>query len=282
MSLANFIPEIWSAQLLVNLHNSLVYGSPTIVNRDYEGEVSAYGDTVRIHNIGGVTVSDYTPNSDFATGAETLTSGETVLTIDRSKMFNFQIDDVDAAQVNPKVMGAAMREAAFALGNDLDAYLSSTIQAAVPSGNKVSAVTDMTVDGKVYEALVDLSVVLDENNAPADGGRYVVVPPQAVGALLKDQRFISFGTDPNRATIANRHIGSVAGFNVFVSNQTPIATGVSTVLAGHTWATTLAEQVSKVEAYRPQARFSDAVKGLHVYGAKVVRPALLASVDVTL
>lgn len=277
MALDNFIPELWSAKLLVNLHNSLVYGSNLVVNRDYQGEISAAGDTVRINSIGAVTVKDYTKNVDHD-APDTLSDAQTVLTIDQAKMFNFQVDDIDQAQQNPKVMGAAMREAAFALGNTLDGYLSAAINAAVPGGNVVGgsgiALTDPS---DVYEALVDLSVVLDTNNAPTDG-RWIVVSPKVYGALLKDQRFVSFGTDPNRATLANRQVGTVAGFTVMVSNQTPKATGDDVVLAGHGWAVTFADQINKVEAFRPERRFADAVKGLHLYGAKVVRPELTAKV----
>ena len=92
MSLDNFIPEIWSAALLVNLRDNLVYGQ--LANRDYQGDISAFGDTVRINNIGQVTVGNYTKNTDMA-AAQTLDSAQSVLTIDQSKYFNFQIDDVD-------------------------------------------------------------------------------------------------------------------------------------------------------------------------------------------
>jgi hypothetical protein len=277
MALDNFIPEIWSSELLVNLHNSLVYGSSLVANHDYQGEISDAGDTVRINSIGAVSVTDYTKNTDHA-AADALTSAQTVLAITEAKMFNFQVDDIDAAQQNPKVMGAAMREAAFSLGNTMDGFLSAAINTAVPTGNKVNSGTaiDITTAGNAYEALVDLGTVLDSNNAPTDG-RWAVVSPKVFGLLLKDQRFVSFGTDPNRASLANRAVGgNVAGFTIMVSNQTPKSSSDDVVLAGHNWAVTVAEQINKVEGYRPQLRFADAVKGLHLYGAKVVRPELTA------
>lgn len=273
MALDYFTPEIWSAQLLVNLHNDLVYGSPAVVNRDYTGEISRFGDTVRINAIGGVNVTDYVKDTDFG-ARQVLSSAQQVLVIDQAKMFNFEIDDIDEAQNNPSVMGAAMREAAFSLGNTADAFLSALINTAVDGtvndlGSRSRATTEM------FENLVDLARVLDENNAPPDG-RWVVMSPLTLSELVKDARFTSFGTEPNRATIRNRAVGTVAGFNILVSNQTPGAgTTTHEILAGSTMATTYAEQINSVEAYRPENRFADAMKGLHLYGSKVVRPELL-------
>ena len=284
MATDNFIPEIWSAQLLVNLKNDLVYASPQVANRNYEGDVSAFGDTVRINSIGAVSVGDYTKNTNHS-AAETLNDNQQVLVIDQAKMFNFQIDDVDRAQQNPKLMGAAMREASFAMGNVVDGFMSALLNAAVPASNTVA-----TVDGntgvvatdapKMYEAFVDLGVKLDQTNTPS-AGRYAVVTPAILGLLRKDARFASFGTEANRSLIANGLVGRIADFDILVSNQAPVA-GASQpiVLAGHNWATTYADQVAEVRAYRPELRFADAVKGLHVYGAKVIRPELLAKVTV--
>lgn len=277
MALDNFTPEIWSAQLLVNLKNSLVFGSDAVVNRDYEGEIRAFGDTVRINSIGGVTVEDYTKDTDFTSARQVLSSSQMALVIDQAKKFDFEIDDIDMAQNNPKVMGAAMREAAFALGNTTDSFLSGLIVAnfvlgAGAAGNYLGDVTRATT----YEGLVDLARKLDENNAPPEG-RWAVVSPLVYAGLLKDARFVSFGTQANRATIVNRVVGTIAGFNILVSNTVPLDVADPVVLAGSNMAVTFAEQVSKVEAYRPHARFADAMKGLHLYGAKVVRPELTAS-----
>ncbi len=288
MATDNFIPEIWSAQLLVNLKNDLVFASPQVANRNYEGEVSAYGDTVRINSIGAVTVGDYVKNVNH-NGPEVLNDSQQVLVIDQAKMFNFQIDDVDRAQQNPKLMGAAMAEASFAMGNVVDSFMAALLFAGVPAGNVVSDVTLDTSDivagtgrgyGAVYEAFVDLGVKLDQHNAPT-AGRYAVVTPQILGHLRKDPRFVSFGTEANRAVIANGNVGRIADFDILVSNQSVAGDGGGEqILAGHNWATTYADQVAEIRAYRPELRFADAVKGLHVYGAKVIRPELLARTEI--
>lgn len=281
MALENFIPELWSSELLVNLKNDLVYASPQVANRNYEGEVSAFGDTVRINSIGAVSVSDYVKNVNH-TAAETLNDNQQVLVIDRAKMFNFQIDDVDAAQQNPKLMGAAMKEASFALANEADAFMSALLNAAVPAANALTATisADATGWSKIYENFVDLGTALDATNTPASG-RYAVVTPKVLGALRKDARFASFGTEANRSLVANGAVGRIADFDILVSNQAPGSASAPVVLAGHSWATTWADQVAEVRAYKPELRFADAVKGLHVYGGKVIRPELLAKTTLT-
>lgn len=283
MALDNFIPEVWSSQLLVNLKNELVFGNPLVANRNYTGDISSYGDTVHINSIGAVSVSDYSKNTDHG-APETLSDSQMTLVIDQAKMFNFQIDDIDQAQQNPQLMSAAMGEAAFALANTADSFISGLINAG--TANVLSDVTANTYTAgasawdRLYEAFVDLSVKLDEKNCPMTG-RWAVVKPAIYGVLLKDPRFVSFGTGENRSTISNRAVGTVAGFTILVSNTVPDGDGSNPqILSGHNSAVTFAEQISSLKAYQPEKRFADALKGLHVYGGKVVRPELLAKVEV--
>lgn len=105
MAFSNFIPEIWSARLLDHLNKVHVYAN--LMNRDYEGEIKAYGDTVHINQISDITVTDY-DGTDFAAKPQELDSAEQTLVIDQAKAFNFQIKDIDNAQSNPKLMDAAM------------------------------------------------------------------------------------------------------------------------------------------------------------------------------
>lgn len=278
MALDNFIPEIWHSQLLENLKNELVFGSPAVANRNYSGDVSQYGDTVHINSIGAVSVTNYSKNTDHV-APETLSDSQMTLVIDQGKMFNFQIDDIDQAQQNPQLMNAAMGEAAYALATVADGFISGLVDDAATSlGN-----TDVSSDSsKLYETFVDLGVALDENNCPTQG-RFAVIKPALLGVLLKDDRFVSFGTEANRSTISTRAVGSINQFTVLVSNVVPDTSGGKPqIICGHNWATTFAEQIAKLEAYRPERRFADAVKGLHVYGGKVIRPELLVKADVTL
>lgn len=277
MSIDNFIPELWANELLVNLFNEHVYGASGVVNRDYEGQIRNAGDTVRINSIGRVTIGDYTKNTDIA-AAETLTDAQAALTIDQQKFFNFQIDDIDRAQQSPKVMAGAMVEAAYGLRDVSDLFIASKYTDAA-SGNLIGSTgspkTDVSTVG-AYVYLVNLKTLLDNANVP-QAGRFAIVPPWYEGYLLQDQRFVSFGTPQNLDTLHNGRIGRAAGFDIYSSNNVPATSATKyRIIAGHPMAWSFAAQITSVEAYRPQARFADAVKGLMVYGAKVVRPSALA------
>lgn len=282
MTLENFIPSIWSARLLQNMNEAHVFAS--LANRDYEGEINQVGDTVKINALGRVTVGPYTKNSNIS-AAETLTDAQTTLVINQANYFNFQIDDIDKAQQKPKVMDEAMREAGYGLSRAVDTELAK-IHVSTPAANKVGSDGSsaklglvLTAGSALYDYLVDLKVILDENNTPDDGRRWVVVPAWAYGALLKDSRFVN-ATDAGNMIRSNGSVGKAAGFNVHLSNNvTDDAQTVKTyrIIAGHPMAVSYAEQINGVEAYRPELRFASAVKGLHLWGFKVARPALLAT-----
>lgn len=279
MAINNFIPTVWSARLLQNLQKTLVYGQAAVINRDYEGEIRSYGDTVKINNIGRISVGDYTKNTDMD-DPETLTDETRTLVIDQAKYFNFQVDDVDKIQQNPKLMDEAMREAAYALRNAADQFIASHYTDAYHQiGNDATPVEPTKNDA--YEYLVDLSVKLDEADIP-EQGRFVIVPPWYEGLMLKDDRFVKTGSLPAEDRLVNGVIGRAAGFLVLKSNNVPkVAAGQGVVenykiIAGHNIAWSFAEQVNQVEAYRPEKRFADAVKGLHLYGAKVIKSEALA------
>ncbi len=284
MSLDNMIPTLWAVELLENLNDSHVYAP--LLNRDYEGQISTLGDTVKINSIGRVTISAYTKNGSLS-APETLDDGQLMLAITEAQSFNFEIDDIDKRQQQPKMMRQAMEEAGWGLSDVADSFVATMLEAGVatasPDNTLAAAVAVGTgaSDDDAYELLVDLGVRLDESNVPG-AGRFVVIPPWFHGALLKDPRFVSFGTDANRSLLKNGQIGEAAGFTVAKSNNVPVASGTDyTIIAGYRGAATYAEQINDPEGFRPEASFSDAMKGLHLYGGKVTRPYALASVVAT-
>lgn len=275
MSVTNFIPTIWSARLLRHLDKKHVYAN--LLNRDYEGEIKNYGDTVKINQIGDVTIKDFQKGKDIDTPEE-LSGDQLMLTIDQGKYFNFGIEDVDAAQVNPKLMDKAMMRAAYGMNDVTDRFAASLLYVGADAGNTLgtddSPIVPTATDA--YDTLVDLSTILTEADVPMDG-RWVVVPAWFHGLLLKDKRFVGNGTDYNKAILEGGEVGVASGFRVSLSNNVPNTTGAKyKIIAGTNEAGSYAEQILKTEAYRPEKRFSDAVKGLHVYGAKVLQPKCLA------
>ena len=263
--------------MLVALEKALIYGQANVSNRDYEGEIKKAGNTVKIASIGDVSIGDYTVNTNIA-DPEVLSDDVQTLLIDKAKYFNFYVDSVDRAQQNVNVLDEAMRRSAWSLREIADTIIAAAMATAAPAGNTIGTVAVPKVPTKddAYEYLVDLGVLLDESNIPTTD-RFVVVPAWFHGLLLKDDRFVRSGTTGGEQRLKNGEAGQAAGFAVLKSNNVPNTTGTKyKILAGHSMATAYVEQILDVQTYKPEKRFGDAVKGLHVYGAKVVRPTALA------
>ncbi|GAA0853459.1 MULTISPECIES: phage major capsid protein [Streptosporangium] len=277
MAITRFRPEIWSANLLVALRKALVYAGPSIVNRDYEGEIQEAGDTVRITSISDPTIGTYVPNSTTITPEE-LTDAQRTLLIDQAKYFAFKVDDVDARQAKGNVIPEAISRAAYKLADVVDQYVAS-LYTGVVSANALGtvAVTATTPTDAYDKVLVPLKVKLDEANVPNEG-RYAVIPPWFHGRLLLDGRFIKLNESGTQDGLRNGMVGRAAGFDILVSNNAINVTGDDYIVqAGSPMAISFAEQINKTEAYRPEGGFSDAVKGLALYGAKLVRPDCIAT-----
>lgn len=283
MAVDTFIPEVWASQLLIALQARYVFAQGGVINRDYEGDISEYGDTVHIGALAAPTVSTYTKNST-AISPQTLTTTDQTLLIDQSKYFAFEVDDIDARQVRDD--GELMSKAAFLAAQELtkvtDGFLSGLMT--TQAGTVLTAQDVATADA-AYLLVRKLRVALDKANVPVDG-RFLIVSPEFYALILGDPRFIDASKYGSTAPIMNGEVGRIVGFSVVVSNTIPAGTAGTApevsnfVIAGHSMATTFADQINKVEAYRPQDSFSDALKGLHLYGAKVVRPEALAVCDV--
>lgn len=278
MSIQKFRPEIWSPVLQVALRQNLIYSA--FANRDYEGEIAEAGDTVRITSVGRPSINTYVPNVTVIT-PEQPTDSQRTLVVDQSKFFAFAVDDVDQRQAKGNVIPQLMDEAAFGAANVIDLYLSS-FYTSIQTANQVGAVSvSIATPGQAYDnVLVPLKIRLDKANVPTQA-RSVAISPDLHGVLLRDPRFIKVNESGTSEGLRNGIVGRAAGFDILLSNQTPTTGSDSVVIAGNNRALTFAEQISKVEAYRPQTSFSDAIKGLFLYGAKVTRPDSLASALVT-
>ena len=348
MAITLFQPAVWSALILSILEKNLVYGSSICSNRNYEGDITGYGSSVKITSIGTPTISDYTKDTDMTT--QVLTDTQQVLNIDQAKSFNFEIDDIDDAQVRNggALMAEASEKAGYALRDTADQYLVSKMVAGAGSG--LGLVDASSTATNVYDLLVvPAAVKLDQNNVPSDG-RFLVIDPATYGKLQLDTRFIRQNESGTQA-LHTGVVGMAAGFTILKSNNAvtsartgltgtthtnttvdgaaaatfsqadvgltitgtgiPSSTTVSAVSADGTTVTlsqaatasatisniaivgggkvavagtnagnSYAEQINKVEAFRPQKRFADALKGLHLYGAKVVRPEALVVASV--
>jgi N4-gp56 family major capsid protein len=273
ISINAYIPEVWAAELLSSLKAAHIYGGPSIVNRNYEGEIRNAGDTVRITSISRPTVANYVPGVTSIV-PEQLTDSQRTLVVDQSKYFSFEVDDVDARQAAGSVMAEGMREAAYALSDIADRFIAGLYtgtQSANVIGTSGAPVT-INSGALAYTNIINLNTKLDEANVPS-AGRWVVISPAYHAYLLQDSRFTDASASGQASAAITGMVGIVAGMNVIKTNNTPNPTGsVRAIIAGTRDAISFAEQINKTEAFRPESSFSDAVKGLHLYGAKLVRP----------
>jgi hypothetical protein len=282
MGLENFIPQVWAAKLFVRLRKNLVYGD--VVNHDYEGDITRMGDTVRINEIGPITVSDYTKYGALTWQA--LSSAQKVLIIDQAKAFSFAVDDVDVAQINPKIMNDAMSEASYAIADTIDQFIAGLYAqaGATPSATTYIGAAGGALSvssGNAIETLTYAARYLSEKNVP-EQNRWIVIPPwMHQKLLLAETGTISAIAVPkiNNGDVVPGYVGSGFGFSeVRVSNNVSVSSTEYRVMCGDRSAISYAGQVSKVKAVERESYFDEGIKGLYVYGAKVVRPEALLTI----
>lgn len=277
MAITNFIPEVWSAAILEALRAKLVF--PSLCNRDYEGDIREAGDTVHITGYNDVTVHEYTRGQ--AITVDDVTDKEAaVLKIDKSDYFAFKVNDLDKTQAKADLTGKFTNSAAYNMMKNVETYISNLMDTAVTTPAKTVAVG---TPADAYLAVVEAGRKLDVQNVP-DEGRWLVVSPDFYALLLQDSRFIE-GTEAGHNTLLNGVVGQVRGFTVVKSNNVPhksASPDTQSILAGTNAAVTFAQQVSKVEAMRMQTDFADMVRGLDLYGAKVIRPECLTKITLNL
>lgn len=274
MSIATFIPKVWSARLLEHLRKNLVVAN--LFNRNYEGEIAQMGDTVHINQLAEIAIKSYTKNVDIA-DPDQLSTDWLSLVIDQGDYFNFYLNDVDRAQARGELMDKAMQSASYGLADQLDRYLAGLLAGGTLTTGLGTDGTPLYVTAEnAYELMVQMKVALDKANVPTQG-RYILMPPEFEGYMLLDNRFASaYGTNAE-ARLINGLVARAAGFDIYISNNVKNTEGaLYKVVASTVDQATYANQIVKTEAYRREKGFDDGVKGLHVYGAKVLRPEAVA------
>jgi hypothetical protein len=272
----SFVPEVWSPILLQSLKRAEVYGM--VVNRNYEGEIAQKGDTVHINSVSRPTINSYTTYATIT--VEQLTTADRTLVINKADYFAFSLDDLDKRQAAGNVVETAMGEAGYGLRDKVDQLIAG-LYVDTQTANRVNAGTAVscTTGAICYTQLTKLKQKLDEANVPQEG-RWVVVPPWYVALLLDTANFVANPASNTQSALVTGQIGRAAGMDILVSNNVPIITANQyAVMAGVVDAISFAEQINELEAYRLQTSFADAVRGLHLYGAKTVRPDAIAYVN---
>ena len=201
---------------------------------------------------------------------EGIATGKISLVVDQEKYFNVGIDDVDAIQRNADLFPEYIDSAVYGLKSAMDKHIiNKMIKEAGSELGTESSPVNLTAEN-MYNEILKLKIALDRANAP-QVGRFLVMPPEAEGILLSDNRFIYVGTGGN--ALANGRLFKASGFDIAISNDLTLDTdGKFQIIASNRESTAFVEQILHIEPYRVEKAFSDAVKGLAVYGCKVIRP----------
>lgn len=260
-----FIPQIWSQKLSQMLEKNCVMLQ--CVNRNWEGEIKNQGDTVKIITPAAVSVSTLTSeNIEYSS----LTPTSQDLVIDQKKFFAFKIDDVAQVQANTDIMEAHLVNAKNAIEEVQDSYLLG-MHTNVSEDNTIGSESSPIVLDKstIYENFVKLSLALKNSDAVHLGAKpWVVINPNIESYLLQSPEFISAYKVADE-TLREGSIGRIAGMDVLVSTNLTDVDGKYYVLAGTNEAITFASQLAKIESLRDKDSFSDLVRGLYLYGAKL-------------
>tara|TARA_R100000231_G_scaffold29223_1_gene25977 strand:+ start:1334 stop:2308 length:975 start_codon:yes stop_codon:yes gene_type:complete len=292
-----FLPSVYSRKVLNFFRKASVVEA--ITNTDYAGEISAYGDSVKIIKEPVISVSDYTRGSD--TSATKLTDQELNLVVDSAKAFKFIVDDIETNMSHVNFKEVASSSAAYALKDSYDAAVIASMFSGVSASSpdhiigSDSATADATMshatnsvdllgsDGTGVDALdlmARLARKLDDQNVPEEG-RWFVAGPDFYEELGKSgSKLLSVDFNAGQGSIRNGLVssGKLRGFDMYKSNNIAATSNASgKVLAGHISSTATANTILSTEVIRDPSSFGDIVRGLHVYGAKVLRPEALVS-----
>lgn len=287
----NFIPEIWSGKLIENFYDATVLAA--ISNTDYEGEIKAMGDTVNIRTTPEITIRDYVKGQTLT--VEQPDKPKLQLVIDKGEYFACVEDDVDRIQTDVNLMDTWSKDASERMKIKIDTRVLTDLLPGIAATNKgatageqsasfnlgtTGAPLTVTKDGAagttpVVDLIVDMGTVLDEANAP-EQGRFLVIPAKMAGLIkkseLKDASLTGDGTTP----IRNGRLGMIDRFTLYVSHNLNVSSGKYSIIAGHKMGFTFASQMTEMETIRSESTFGNIVRGLQVYGYKVVKPEALA------
>ena len=287
----NFIPEIWSGKLIENFYDATVLAA--ISNTDYEGEIRQYGDTVNIRTTPEITIRDYVKGQTLT--VENPDKPKLQLVIDKGEYFACVEDDVDKVQSDINLMDTWSKDASERMKIKIDQRVLTDILPGIATANKgatagaISASFNLgttaspltvTKDGassttSVVDLLVDMGTVLDEANAP-EQDRFVVIPAKMAGLIKKSELKDASLTGDSQSIVRNGRLGMIDRFTVYVSHNLNRSSGKYSIIAGHKMGFTFASQMTNMETIRSESTFGNIIRGLQVYGYKVVKGEALS------
>jgi len=286
----NFIPEIWSGKLIQNFYDATVLAA--ISNTDYEGEIRQYGDTVNIRTTPEITISTYVKGQTLA--VQSPEKAKLQLMIDKGEYFACIEDDVDKVQADIAMMDTWSKDASERMKIKIDTRVLTDLLpdiAATNKGNTAGRITaniDLGSTGtpvaltksNVLDYIVDMGVVLDEANAP-ESDRFLIIPAKMAGFIKKSDLKDASITGDSTSVLRNGRIGMIDRFMLYTSHNLAVTSGKFSIIAGHKMGFTFASQMTNMETIRSESTFGNIIRGLQVYGYKVVKPEALVQGVVT-
>lgn len=296
-----FIPEIWSGKLIEKFYASTVLAA--ISNTDYEGEIKNQGDKVKIRTKPTITISDY--KADGALSLQRPTGNIVELNVDQGKYFNTILDDVMDVQSDLNLLSMWSDDASEQMKITIDSNVLAGILGGADTKNKgtsagkISGNINLGVTGTPLQAtaaaasgkvdilsiMLRLGQSLDEQNIP-ETGRWIVLPTWASTLVKQSELRQAYLSGDGVSILRNGRLGMVDRFTLYTSNLLPSGTTVGAagewvMYAGHSHGLTFASQVSKVETLRSEQTFGTVLRGLQVFGYKVIDGTALAQAVVT-
>jgi hypothetical protein len=288
----NFIPEIWSGKLIENFYDATVLAA--ISNTDYEGEIRQFGDTVNIRTTPEITIRDYVKGQ--ALTVENPDKPKLQLVIDKGEYFACVEDDVDKVQSDINLMDTWTKDASERMKIKIDQRVLTDLLPDIGAFNKGATAGEqsasfnlgttaspltVTKDGaggttSVIDLIVDMGTVLDEANAP-EADRFLVIPAKMAGLIKKSELKDASLTGDSMSVVRNGRLGMVDRFTLYVSHNLFVDSGKYNLIAGHKMGFTFASQMTNMETIRSETTFGNIVRGLQVYGYKVVKPEALST-----
>ncbi len=295
MAIEALIPKLWSARFTFNVQRASTFIN--LVNANWSGEIQAAGNSVEIPTYtGDVTVKDHNPAVDLDDPELPDATTQTLL-VDQQKYFSIGMGDVAKVQTLPNIMDQHMERAAYKAGRAIDAHLITRFTAKSSNSIALDIGSYDTLENRVAAAraftsgLIDLKRTIREADLPFIGWWAVITP--RIASILEE--YLAMGGNVQLSTTGEAILArglpqadgstpafTYGGFNIWVSNDISTRTNVSTCKVGTNAAVTYANQITMIEGLRNPKKFQDIVRGLYVYGSKLVENQFLYDFKVTL
>lgn len=285
-----FLPAVYSKQVLNFFRKASV--AEAITNTDYSGDISAFGDSVRIIKEPTIQVYQYERGADVT--QTKLTDQETTLVVDTANAFKFIVDDIESNMSHVNWREIAASSAAYSLKDAFDENVLAKIAAGISSSapdhvlgadaavgsaglGETTASIDLGASAEVdpLDLMARMARLLDQQNVPEEGRWFVASPEFYEELSQSDSKLLSVDYNAGQGSIRNGLIssGKLRGFSMYKSNNVPSATtATGQVMCGHMSAVATAQTIVNTEVIRDPSSFGDIVRGLHVHGVKVLRP----------